>query len=145
MTDSFSRIIGTPRDQLPELDSYERTAADLTDVVNDRIDENIVDTKDFFNQMIEIADLQRKSRDNRLAGIAELTGKVAEFRDIRRRTESVRENIRQADLRMNQADKSLERLQEDGFKFEDAQFYNSVANDKISGDSGSHNKIRFES
>ena len=134
MTDSFSRIIGTPRDQLPELDSYQRTAADLTDVVNDRIDENIADTKDFFNQMIEIADLQQKSRDNRLAGIAELTGKVAEFRDIRRRTESVRENIRQADLRMNQADKSLERLQEDGFKFEDAQFYNSVANDKISGE-----------
>ena len=134
MTDSFSRIIGTPRDQLPELDSYERTAADLTETVNDRIDENIADTKDFFNQMIEIADLQQKSRDNRLSGIAELTGKVAEFRDIRRRTESVRENIRQADLRMNQADKSLERLQEDGFKFEDAQFYNSVANDKISGE-----------
>ena len=63
MTDSFSRIIGTPRDQLPELDSYQRTAADLTDVVNDRIDENIADTKDFFNQMIEIADLQQKSRD----------------------------------------------------------------------------------
>ena len=134
MTDSFSRIIGTPRDQLPELDSYERTAADLTDTVNDRIDENITDTKDFFNQMIEIADLQQKSRDNRLSGIAELTGKVAEFRDIRRRTESVRENIRQADLRMRQADKSLERIQEDGFKFEDAQFYNSVANDKISGE-----------
>ena len=134
MTDSFSRIIGTPRDQLPELDSYERTEADLTDVVNDRIDENIVDTKNFFNQMIEIADLQQKSRDSRLAGIAELTGRVAEFRDIRRRTESVRENIRQADLRMNQADKSLERLQEDGFKFEDAQFYNDVANDKLSGE-----------
>ena len=134
MTDSFSRVIGTPRDELPELDSYQRTAADLTDVVNDRIDENIADTKDFFNQMIEIADLQQKSRDNRLAGIAELTGQIAEFRDIRRRTESVRENIRQADLRMNQADKSLERLQEDGFKFEDAQFYNSVANDKISGE-----------
>ena len=132
MTDSFSRVIGTPRDQLPELDNYQRTAADLTDVVNDRIDENITDTKDFFNQMIEIADLQQKSRDNRLAGIAELTGQIAQFRDIRRRTESVRENIRQADLRMNQADKSLDVYKKMVLSLK--LVLQSVANDKISGE-----------
>jgi hypothetical protein len=132
MTDSFSRVIGTPRDRLPELDNYERTEADLTQAVNDRIDENILDTKDFFNQMVQIAELQQKSRDANLNAIAELTGKVAEFREVRRQTKSVRDNIAQANLRMTMADRSLEMLNEDQFKFEDAQFYNEVANDKIS-------------
>jgi hypothetical protein len=131
MTDSFSRVIGTPRDELPELDNYERTEADLTQNVNDRIDENIVDTKQFFDQMVNIADLQARSRDNNLNALAQLTGKVAEFVDIRKRTESVRENIRQANRRMEQADKSLELLNEDAYKFEDAKFYNEVATDKI--------------
>ena len=132
MTDSFSRVIGTPRDRLPELDNYERTEADLTQKVNDRIDENILDTKDFFNQMVQIAELQQKSRDANLNAIAELTGRVAEFREVRRKTQSVRDNIAQANLRMTMADRSLEMLNEDQFKFEDAQFYNEVANDKIS-------------
>ena len=132
MTDSFSRVIGTPRDRLPELDNYERTEADLTQAVNDRIDENILDTKDFFNQMVQIAELQQKRRDANLNAIAELTGRVAEFREVRRKTQSVRDNIAQANLRMTMADRSLEMLNEDQFKFEDAQFYNEVANDKIS-------------
>ena len=134
MTDSFSRVIGTPRDRLPELDNYERTEADLTQKVNDRIDENILDTKDFFNQMVQIAELQQKSRDANLNAIAELTGRVAEFREVRRRTQSVRDNIAQANLRMTMADRSLEMLNEDQFKFEDAQFYNDVATDKISAE-----------
>jgi len=132
MTDSFSRVIGTPRDKLPELDNYERTEADLTQAVNDRIDENIIDTKNFFNQMVGIAELQAKSRDANLNAIAELTGRVADFREIRRQTQSVRDNIAQANLRMTQADRSLEMLNEDQYKFEDAKFYNEVANDKIS-------------
>ena len=110
MTDSFSRVIGTPRDRLPELDNYERTEADLTQAVNDRIDENILDTKDFFNQMVQIAELQQKSRDANLNAIAELTGRVAEFREVRRKTQSVRDNIAQANLRMTMADRSLEML-----------------------------------
>ena len=134
MTDSFSRVIGTPRDRLPELDNYERTEADLTQAVNDRIDENILDTKDFFNQMVGIAELQQKSRDANLNAIAELTGQVAEFREVRRQTQSVRDNITQANLRLTQADRSLEMLNEDQFKFEDAQFYNEVATDKISAE-----------
>ena len=134
MTDSFSRVIGTPRDRLPELDNYERTEADLTQAVNDRIDENILDTKDFFNQMVQIAELQQKSRDANLNAIAELTGRVAEFREVRRKTQSVRDNIAQANLRLTQADRSLEMLNEDQFKFEDAQFYNEVATDKISAE-----------
>ena len=132
MTDSFSRVIGTPRDELPELDNYERTEADLTQAVNDRIDENILDTKDFFNQMVGIAELQAKSRDANLNAIAELTGRVAEFREIRRQTKSVRDNIAQANLRLTQADRSLEMLNEDQYKFEDAKFYNEVATDKLS-------------
>jgi len=131
MTDSFSRVIGTARDEIPKLDNYERTEVDLTEAVNDRIDENILDTKDFFNQMVQIAELQQKSRDANLNAIAQLTGRIGEFVEVRRKTESVRDNIAQANLRLNQADRSLEMLNEDEFKFEDAQFYNQVATDKI--------------
>ena len=48
--DNFGNVVGTPRDKLPDISdtNYLRTEADLTEAVNKEIDNQIVDTKEFY-------------------------------------------------------------------------------------------------
>ena len=79
--DNFGNVVGTPRDKLPDISdtNYLATEADLTEAVNKEIDRNIVDTKEFFDDMMKIEENRYKARDKRLAYIAEITGKVGEL------------------------------------------------------------------
>ena len=79
---SFGNVIGTPRDELPDISStnYLRTETDLTKSVNDQIDRNILDTKDFHDQMIKIAELRQKNFDDNLKALGGLVKGVNEFR-----------------------------------------------------------------
>ena len=56
MTSSFQNVVGTPRDAVPDISktNYLETAPDMTEAVNAQIDENIKDTKQFFDQMVEL-------------------------------------------------------------------------------------------
>ena len=83
MTSSFGTVIGTPRDRLPEglsSTNYDRVTPDLSKAVNDQIDKNIVDTKDFFADMMKIAQLRYDNRDNNLKALAEFSKAAAEFK-----------------------------------------------------------------
>ena len=78
--DNFGNVVGTPRDKLPDISdtNYLRTEADLTEAVNKEIDENIKDTKEFYDDMMKIEENRYKTRDKRLENIFEITGKLAE-------------------------------------------------------------------
>ena len=81
MTSSFGNVIGTPRDRLPETgDNYARVEPDLTDSVNAEITRQQADTKEFYNQMIEIELLKQKNFNDNLKGIADLLGTAAKFK-----------------------------------------------------------------
>ena len=81
MTSSFGNVIGTPRDRLPETgDNYARVEPDLTDAVNKEITKQQADTKEFYNQMIEIELLKQKNFNDNLKGIADLLGSAAKFK-----------------------------------------------------------------
>ena len=56
MTSSFGNLVGTERDEIPNISgtNYAETEADLTKTVNDQINANIEDTKRFYDQMAEI-------------------------------------------------------------------------------------------
>ena len=56
MTSSFGNVIGTPRDQLPDISktNYLKTDADLAESVNAEIDKQKEDTKRYYDQMVEI-------------------------------------------------------------------------------------------
>ena len=56
MTSSFGNVIGTPRDQLPDISktNYLKTDADMSEAVNAQIDRNKEDTKRFYDQMVQI-------------------------------------------------------------------------------------------
>ena len=80
---SFGTVIGTPRDKLPDIGdtNYDRTSPDLTDAVNKQIDRNILDTKDFFADMMKYAQLRYDNRDDNIKALANLTSKAVEFKE----------------------------------------------------------------
>ena len=84
MTSSYGNVIGTPQDEIPDISdtNYLATEADMTAAVNEQIDENIKDTKEFYNDMMKIEENRYAARDKRLKYIAELTGKVGEFAKV---------------------------------------------------------------
>lgn len=79
--DNFGNVVGTPRDKLPDISdtNYLATDADLTKQVNEEIDRQIVDTKEFYDDMMKIEENRYKARDKSLQYIAEITGKVGEL------------------------------------------------------------------
>ena len=79
--DNFGNVVGTPRDKLPDISdtNYLATEADLTAAVNKEIARNIVDTKEFYDDMMKIEENRYKARDKRLQYIAEITGKVGDL------------------------------------------------------------------
>ena len=93
MTSSFGTVVGTPRDKLPNISetNYDRVTPDLSKAVNEQIDKNIVDTKDFFGDMMKIAQLRYDNRDDNLSALATLTKAGAEYKKISEESAKLRE------------------------------------------------------
>ena len=85
MTSSFQNVVGTPRDAVPDISktNYLETAPDMTEAVNAQIDENIKDTKQFFDQMVELEELAASKLDKRLAAIESIIGTVGQIKKKR--------------------------------------------------------------
>ena len=90
MTSSFQNVVGTPRDQFPDISNtnYLNTEADMTQSVNKQIDDNIRDTKQFFDQMVELEELAASKFDKRLNAIESIVGSVGSIMKKRRAQEA---------------------------------------------------------
>ena len=90
MTSSFQNVVGTPRDQVPDISNtnYLNTEADMTESVNKQIDDNIKDTKQFFDQMVELEYLAASKLDKRLNAIESIIGDVGTIMKQRRAKEA---------------------------------------------------------
>jgi hypothetical protein len=90
MTSSFQNVVGTPRDQVPDISNtnYLNTEADMTESVNKQIDDNIRDTKQFFDQMVELEELAASKLDKRLDAIQSIVGNVGSILKQRRAAEA---------------------------------------------------------
>tara|TARA_B100000378_G_scaffold277564_1_gene278208 strand:+ start:787 stop:3558 length:2772 start_codon:yes stop_codon:yes gene_type:complete len=90
MTSSFQNVVGTPRDQVPDISNtnYLNTEADMTESVNKQIDDNIRDTKQFFDQMVELEELAASKLDKRLDAIQNIVGNVGSILKQRRAKEA---------------------------------------------------------
>tara|TARA_A100001391_G_scaffold93569_1_gene62068 strand:+ start:707 stop:3454 length:2748 start_codon:yes stop_codon:yes gene_type:complete len=82
MTDSFQNIVGTPRDQVPDISktNYLETGADLTEAMLEAQDDAIKDTKRHFDQMVELEQLAASKFDKRLNSLTNIIGNVAKIR-----------------------------------------------------------------
>ena len=90
MTSSFQNVVGTPRDQVPDISNtnYLNTEADMTESVNKQIDDNIKDTKQFFDQMVELEELAASKLDKRLNLISDIIGNVGQIAKQRKAQEA---------------------------------------------------------
>ena len=78
MTSSFQNIVGTPRDQVPDISrtNYLEIDSDLTDATNQQINEDIKETRRHFDQMVKLEELAASKFSKRLSLIANIAGSV---------------------------------------------------------------------
>ena len=90
MTSSFQNVVGTPRDAVPDISktNYLETAPDMTEAVNKQIDDNIRDTKEFFDQMVELEELAASKLSKRLSAIENIIGTVGQIKKKREADEA---------------------------------------------------------
>ena len=90
MTSSFQNVVGTPRDAVPDISktNYLETAPDMTEAVNKQIDDNIRDTKEFFDQMVELEELAASKFSKRLSAIENIIGTVGQIKKKREADEA---------------------------------------------------------
>lgn len=96
MTSSYSNIIGTPRDQIPNLSdtNWEDTSPDLAQANNDEITDNQNELKEFLSDLGQIEKQIADDRLQNLKGLEQLLGKAADFKKIWDADKESRETIK---------------------------------------------------
>ena len=96
MTSSFSNLVGTERDRIPDLpvSNYASTEANLEGAVNKQIDANILDQERFFKQLGDIEELKSKNFFDNLSSLNQLVGSVAKFKVAEEKNREAREELR---------------------------------------------------
>ena len=96
MTSSFSNLVGTERDRIPDLpvSNYASTEANLEEAVNKQIDTNIQDQERFFKELGDIEALKAKNFFDNLSSLNQLVGSVAQFQEARERNREARETLK---------------------------------------------------
>ncbi len=95
MTSSFSNLIGTERDRIPDISvsNYASTEANMEEAVNRQNDENIKDQERFFKELADIEALKSQNFFDNLNQLTGLVGNIAQFQEARERNREARESI----------------------------------------------------
>ena len=96
MTSSFSNLVGTERDRIPDLpiSNYASTEANMEEAVNRQIDTNIKDQDRFFKELGDIEELKSKNFFDNLSSLNQLVGTVAQYQEARERNREARETLK---------------------------------------------------
>ena len=131
MTSSFGNVIGTPRDQLPDISktNYLQTDADLSEAVNAQIDRNKQDTKEFYDQMVEIEKARATQFTDNLRLLAQFSSSVGTLIDTKRKFDAANELRIEADALLDSANGNLIRDAEGKFDLESAKLKEGVFKD----------------
>ena len=93
MTSSFSNLIVTERDRIPDISvsNYTSTEANMEEAVNKQIDTNIADQERFFKELGDIEALKAQNFFDNLDSLNQLVGRVSEFQQAREKNREARE------------------------------------------------------
>jgi len=128
---SFQTIVGKSRDEIPGygVDNYAKTEADLTDSVNEQINRNQQDTRDFYEQM---AAIQKEIAERPL----KLMGDIAQFSKSASQAVGVFRERQEAQAKIDDAMAYLDsnssaklRDAEGKLRLENAKFNNKLLNE----------------
>ena len=96
MTSSFSNLVGTERDRIPDLpvSNYASTEANMEEAVNKQIDANIADQERFFKELGDIEALKAQNFFDNLKSLNQLVGSVAQYKEASDRNREARETLK---------------------------------------------------
>ena len=96
MTSSFSNLVGTERDRIPDLpiSNYASTEANMEEAVNKQIDENIRDQERFFKELGDIEELKANNFFDNLSALGTLVQNVGRYAEARERNREARESLK---------------------------------------------------
>ena len=130
MTSSFGTVVGTPRDQLPDISktNYLQTDADMTEAANNAIDDAKADSEEFYQQMVRIRELQQRNFDDNLQSLVNFSKSAAQFVEARQAGEEARELNRLAKDELESLRKKYTDA-EGNFNIKDADFTKELIDD----------------
>ena len=128
MTSSFGNLVGTERDEIPNISNtnYTNTEPDLTDSVNAQIDANIQDTRVFYERLAEIQKTIAETPMRNLQSLAEFSSSASRAMDVYKKKQEAQALVDEsmAFLDTNALDQI--RTAEGKFNLENAKFDNEL-------------------
>ena len=123
MTSSFSNLIGTERDRIPDLSvsNYTSTEANMEEAVNRQIDENIKDQERFFKELGDIEALKAQNFFDNLSSLNQLVGQVSQFQQAREKNREARELLQYSNKLFDERKEDFLELQEKMLDMNDSQ------------------------
>ena len=123
MSSSFSNLIGTERDRIPDISvsNYTSTEANMEEAVNNQIDENIRDQEKFFKELGDIEALKAKNFFDNLSALDQLVGRVSEFQVAREKNREARELLQYSNKLFDERKEDFLELQEKMLDMNDSQ------------------------
>ena len=123
MSSSFSNLIGTERDRIPDISvsNYTSTEANMEEAVNKQIDENIKDQERFFKDIADIEALKSQNFFDNLSALDQLVGRVGEFQQAREKNREARELLQYSNKLFDDRKEDFLELQEKMLDMNDAQ------------------------
>jgi len=96
MTSSFSNLVGTERDRIPDLpiSNYASTEANMEEAVNKANDESAQDLERFYKELGDIEALKSKNFFDNLSALGGLVQNVGRYAEARERNREARESLK---------------------------------------------------
>ena len=96
MTSSFSNLVGTERDRIPDLpiSNYASTEANMEEAVNKANDESAKDLERFYKELGDIEALKSQNFFDNLNALGGLVKNVAQYAEARERNREARESLK---------------------------------------------------
>ena len=128
MTSSFGNLVGTERDALPNIanTNYTNTEPDLTDAVNQQIDANIQDTRQFYDEMAKIQKLIAETPMKNLEALADFSRSATEAMSVYRKKQEAQALVDESMAFLDNNALDQVRTAEGKFNLENAKFDNEL-------------------
>ena len=131
MTSSFGNLVGTERDEIPNISNtnYTNTEPDLTDSVNAQIDANIQDTRVFYERLAEIQKTIAETPMRNLQSLAEFSSSASRAMDVYKKKQEAQTLVNESMSFLDNNALDQIRTAEGKFNLENAKFDNELLNE----------------
>jgi len=128
MTSSFGNLVGTERDELPNISNtnYAETEADLTKSVNDQINANIQDTQVFYERLGEIQKLIAETPMQNLESLAQFSSSASRAMEVYKKKQEAQTLVNESLAFLDNNALDQIRDAEGKFNLENAKFDNEL-------------------